>query len=48
MESIARYVVTECDGEYVLVACTSGWAQVIGTYATLAEASERLETIVSG
>jgi hypothetical protein len=37
------YVVTECDGEYVLVAYASGWAQVVGTYATLAEARERLE-----
>jgi hypothetical protein len=44
----SRYFVTECDGEYVLVACTSGWAQVVATYATLAEASEELETIVSG
>jgi|LakMenE18May11ns_1017448.scaffolds.fasta_scaffold9559804_2 hypothetical protein len=43
-----RYVVFECDGEYVLVSQASGWAQVVGTYATLAEASEELETIVSG
>ena len=38
-----RYVVTECDGEYVLVSQASGWAQIVGTYATLAEARERLD-----